>query len=122
MIMVKPSKTRLKQIYNASTHKRSRLLGASLSPDLRTQYGTRSIRVTKGDSVKVFHGEYKGIEGKVTKVHTENGRIAIEGIQREKIRGDKMPVLIHTSNIIIVNLNLNDKWRKSILKRKQKSE
>ena len=120
--MVKPSKTRLKQIYNAPANKRSRRLGVSLSPDLRTQYGTRSIRVTKGDSVKVLYGEYKGIEGKVSKVHTENGRLAIEGIQREKIRGGNIPVLIHASNVMIVGLHLDDKWRQSILKRKQKGE
>ncbi|MFQ5940956.1 MAG: 50S ribosomal protein L24 [Nitrososphaerales archaeon] len=120
--MVKPSKTRLKQIYGSPAHRRSRLLGAGLSPDLRAQYGTRSLRVTKGDSVKVLHGEYKGIEGKITKVHATDGRLAIEGIQREKIRGGNIPVLIHPSNVIIVGLNLEDKWRQSILERKQKGE
>jgi large subunit ribosomal protein L24 len=120
--MVKPSKTRLKEIYDASTHRRSRYLGATLSPDLRSQYGTRSVRVTKGDSVKVLRGEYKGIEGKITEVYTENGRLAIEGIQREKVRGGNIPVLIHSSNVMVVSLNLGDKWRQSMLERKQKGE
>lgn len=118
--MVKPSKTRLKQIYEAPTHKRSRKAGASLSPELKTRYSTRSIRVVKGDSVKVIEGEYKGIEGKIIKVHTENGRLAIEGIQREKIRGGNVPVLIHASNVMIVGLNLDDKWRQAMLERKRK--
>lgn len=118
--MVKPSKTRLKQIYEAPTHKRSRKVGASLSPELKTRYSTRSIRVVKGDSIKVIEGEYKGIEGKIIKVHTENARLAIEGIQREKIRGGNVPVLIHASNVMIVGLNLDDKWRQAMLERKRK--
>ncbi|MEE8133346.1 MAG: 50S ribosomal protein L24 [Nitrososphaerales archaeon] len=120
--MVKPSKTRFKEIYGTPTHKRSRRLGARLSPDLRAQYGTRSIRVKEGDSVKVSDGEYTGMEGKVTKVYTEKGRLAIESVQREKVRGGNVPVLIHASSVMVVSLNLNDKWRQSILERKQRGE
>lgn len=119
---MKPSKTRLKQIYGAPAHRRSKNVGANLSPDLRAQYGTRTVRVIRGDSVKVMRGEYKGIEGKVNKVHTESGRLAIEGIQREKIRGGNVPVLIHASKVIVVALNSEDKWRQSILERRRKSE
>jgi large subunit ribosomal protein L24 len=118
--MVKPSKTRLEQIYNAPAHRRSAHVGAHLSPELRAQYGTRSVRVIKGDSVKVVKGEYKGIEGKINKVHTKDGKLAIEGIQREKVRGGNVPVLIHASNVMIVGLKLDDKWRQSILERKRK--
>lgn len=120
--MVKPSKTRLNQIYHAPAHRRSRNIGANLSQDLRAQYGVRSIRVKEGDSVKVMRGEYKGIEGKVNKVHTDSGRLAIEGIQREKVRGGNVPVLIHASKVMVVGLNLGDKWRQSILERKRKGE
>ena len=120
--MVKPSKTRLKQIYGAPAHTRSRNVGANLSQDLRAQYGIRSIRVREGDSVKVMRGEYKGIEGKVNKVHTKEGRLAIEGIQREKVRGGNVPVLIHSSKIMVVSLNLDDKWRQAMLERKRKGE
>ncbi|MEM2759893.1 MAG: 50S ribosomal protein L24 [Nitrososphaerales archaeon] len=119
---MKPFKMRLKRIYGEPAHIRSASVVASLSPDLRAQYGTRSLRVTKGDSVKVIVGEYKGIEGKVTKVYTEGGRLTIEGIQREKVRGGTVPVLIHASNVVVVALNLDDKWRQSILERKRKGE
>ncbi len=120
--MVKPSKTRLKQIYDAPTHRRSRNIGAALSPDLRAQYGIRSIRVKKGDGVKVMRGEYKGIEGKVNKVHVEEGGLAIEGIQREKAKGGNVPVLVHPSKLMVVSLNLDDKWRQAMLERKKKGE
>ena len=120
--MVKPSKTRLQQIYAAPAHRRSRNVGANLSPDLRTQYGIRSIRVKEGDSVKVMRGEYKGIEGKINKVHAKEGRLAIEGIQREKVRGGNIAVLIHASKVMVVALNLEDKWRQAMLERKRKGE
>jgi len=120
--MVKPSKTRLKQIYAAPAHRRSRNVGANLSPDLRAQYGIRSIRVKEGDSVKVMRGEYKGIEGKVNKVHATEGSLAIEGIQREKVRGGNVPVLVHASKVMVVSLNLGDKWRQAMLERKRKGE
>ncbi len=120
--MVKPSQTRLKQIYEAPAHRRSRSIGANLSPELRTQYGIRSIRVREGDSVRVMRGEYKGIEGKINKVHTKEGRLAIEGIQREKVKGGNIPVLIHASKVMVVGLNLNDKWRQALLERKRKGE
>ena len=120
--MVKPSKSRLKQIYKAPKHRRTKNLASGLSPDMRSQYGTRSTRVTKGDSVKVLLGEYKGMEGKVTKVHISEGRVAIEGIQREKVKGGNVPVLIHASNLMVVGLNLNDKWRKAVLERKRKGD
>ncbi|MGH9934446.1 MAG: 50S ribosomal protein L24 [Nitrososphaerales archaeon] len=120
--MVKPSKTRLKQIYDAPAHRRSRSIGATLSPDLRAQYGIRSIRVKQGDGVKVMRGEYKGIEGKVNKVHAEEYGVAIEGIQREKARGGNVPVLVHPSKVMVVSLNLDDKWRQAMLERKKKGE
>ncbi len=120
--MVKPSQTRLKQIYEAPAHRRSRSIGANLSPELRTQYGIRSIRVREGDGVKVMRGEYRGIEGKINKVHTKEGRLVIEGIQREKVKGGNIPVLIHASKVMVVGLNLNDKWRQALLERRRKGE
>jgi large subunit ribosomal protein L24 len=64
-----------------------------------------------------MRGEYKGIEGKVLKVHTDTARIEIEGLQREKVRGDKVPVKIHASKVMIIALNMEDKLRESILAR-----
>ncbi len=119
--MVKPAKTRLKQIYDVPAHRRSRSVGANLSPELRAQYGIKSIRVKRDDSIRVMRGEYRGIEGKVTKVHPAEGRLTIEGIQREKVKGGNVPVLVHASKIVVVGLSLDDKWRQALLERKRKS-
>lgn len=73
------------------------------------------MRVRKGDTVKVMKGEYKGVEGKVTGLDLESGRVIIEGVTREKIAGGTVPVKIHASKVIVVGLNLDDKWRKEKL-------
>jgi large subunit ribosomal protein L24 len=93
-------------------HKRDQMIGSCLSQDLKQQYKKKSLRVVKGDSIKVMRGEYSGIEGKVEKVNTKRGTLSIEGIQREKVRGGNVKVQIHASNVIISSLNLEDKYRK----------
>jgi large subunit ribosomal protein L24 len=82
---------------------------ATLKDNLRQQYKRRSVRVIKGDSVKVMRGEYVDVEGKVEKVNTERGTLSIEGIQREKVRGGNVKVQIHASNVIVTSLHLDDK-------------
>ena len=92
-------------------HQRESLLSAPLSNTLRELYKKRTVRVIKGDSVKVMRGEYKGVEGKVEKLDTERGTLNIEGIRREKIRGGQVKVPIHASKVMLINLNLDDKYR-----------
>jgi large subunit ribosomal protein L24 len=87
------------------------MVSASLADSLREVYKMRTLRVVKGDSVKVLRGEYKGVEGKVEHVDTERGTLNIEGVQREKIRGGQVKVPIHASKVMITNLNLTDKFR-----------
>jgi len=88
---------------------------STLSDNLREQYGTRSCRLVKGDTVRVVRGEYSGIEGKVEKVNTQKSTLSIEGVQREKVKGGNVKVQIHSSNLIITGLNLDDKYRKNKL-------
>ena len=105
-----------------SKHKREKLLGANLSENLRKQHNKRSMRVIKGDTVRILSGEYVGVEGKVEKVNTEKSTLSIEGVQREKIRGGKVKVQIHASNVQIISLNTDDEYRmKGTQKAKDKS-
>lgn len=98
-------------------HKRDKMVGAMLEDSLRKQYGRKNVRVIKGDSVRVMRGEYKGVEGKVERVNTEYATFHIEGIQREKIRGGQVKVPIHSSNVMVIGLNLDDDHRSSKLQR-----
>ncbi len=105
-----------------SKHKRDKFLGAHLSENLREQYSKRSMRVIKGDTVRILRGEYVGIEGKVEKVNTEKSTLSIEGVQREKIRGGNVKVQVHASNVQIISLNTDDDYRiKGIPKSKDKN-
>jgi large subunit ribosomal protein L24 len=94
-----------------SKHKRDKFLGANLSVNLREQHNKRSMRVIKGDTVKILRGEYVGIEGKVEKVNTVRSTLSIEGVQREKIRGGNVKVQVHASNVQIISLNTDDDYR-----------
>jgi large subunit ribosomal protein L24 len=100
---------------------RSRLsVRSNLSDDLRKQYKKRNANVVKGDTVKIMRGEYKGVEGKVEKINTEKGKLSIEGVQREKIKGGNVKVLIHSSNVIISSLNMDDNFRKNKMENKDR--
>jgi large subunit ribosomal protein L24 len=98
------------------------MVGAVLEDSLRRQYGRKNIRVIRGDSIRVMRGEYKGVEGKVEKVNTEHATLHIEGIQREKIRGGQVKVPIHSSNVMVISLNLDDHYRSSKLQGAAKEE
>ncbi len=102
-------------IFQAPYHFKSKQLGAMLSKELQEKYHKHSARVVEGDNVKVMRGEFKGIEGKVTQVSPEKNGVAIEGIKREKLKGGNVDLYIHTSNLMITGLNLEDKWRQNRL-------
>lgn len=94
-------------------------ISANLSDNLRKDYGRKSVGIVKGDSVKIMRGEYKGVEGKVEKINAHMGRLSIEGVQREKIKGGQVKVQIHASNVQITSLHLDDEKRKKKLQEKE---
>jgi large subunit ribosomal protein L24 len=78
----------------------------------------KSARVIEGDSITIVRGEFKGVDGKVAKISPQKSSVAIEGVKKEKTKGDKFDVYIHTSNLIITSLNSDDKWRMAKLQGK----
>ena len=115
---MKPTKMRNKMIYRATFHTRRKQLGSALSKDLHKKYGKRSIRVNEGDSVKIVRGEFKGVDGKIGKVSPQKNSVTIEGIKKEKTKGEKFDVYIHTSNLLVTSLNAENKWRMAKLEGK----
>jgi large subunit ribosomal protein L24 len=111
----KPSKVRKTLFSEKQFEKSSANLRAALSSSLKSKYTTNSMRVRPGDSVKLFRGEYSGIEGKVQKVFPSEGTVTIEGVTREKIAGGTAPIRVHTSNVVLTNVNLDDKFRRAKL-------
>ena len=116
--MVKPTKMRNQMIYQATFQTRSKQLGSNLSKDLQKKYGKKSVRALEGDSITISRGEFKGVDGKIAKISTEKSSVTIDGIKKEKTKGDKFDVYIHTSNLVITSLNTSDKWRMAKLEGK----
>ena len=87
--------------------------GSPLSKELRERYRKRAVRPREGDSVKIVRGEFKGIEGKVTKVLPREGKLNVEGVTREKQKGGTSPVPIYSSNVVLTAVVLDDKTRKT---------
>ncbi len=108
---MKPTKMRNQMIYQATYKTKSKQLGSALSKDLHKKYGKRSVRVVEGDGVTILRGEFKGVDGKIAKISTQKSSVAIEGVKKEKTKGDKFDVYIHTSNLVVTSLNTEDKWR-----------
>tara|TARA_B110000014_G_scaffold190816_1_gene139593 strand:+ start:2036 stop:2524 length:489 start_codon:yes stop_codon:yes gene_type:complete len=108
---MKATKMRNKQIYYATMSTASSQLSSHLSKNLRKKYGKKTVRVLEGDSVKVIRGEFTGVDGKVTKVSGGDGGLTIEGVKKEKLKGEKYDVFVQTSNIEVTALNTDDKWR-----------
>lgn len=105
-----PRKQR-KFIHNAPSHLRRKLMSSTLSKELRTKHGRRSLEVRKGDEVKIMRGKFSGKQGKVDVVNMNKLKIGIEGITRTKTGGEKVAVLIHPSNVKIIVINSDDKKR-----------
>jgi large subunit ribosomal protein L24 len=91
------------------------MLSARLASDLKIKYGVRSFPVRKGDTVRILRGAYAGVEGKIRKVDLKNFRVTIDGVTREKADGTTVYVPVHPSNLMLVKLDLSDKWRSSRL-------
>jgi len=116
--MVKPTKMRNRMIYKATFQTRSKQLGSQLSKDLQKKYNKKSVRAVEGDSITILRGEFKGVSGKITKISKEKTSVTVEGVKKEKTKGDKFDVYIHTSNVVVTSLNTSDKWRISKLEGK----
>ena len=117
----KSSKKPRKQIKyrtDAPLHIRQKLVHAHLSKDLRKKYGKRSIGLRKGDKVKIIAGKFKKHEGKVDSIDLKKARIFVNGIEKSKRDGTKRMLALQPSNMMITELNMEDKLRQKILERK----
>jgi len=113
----KPGKKR-KALFNAPLHKLRKLFNAPLSRDLREKYSVKRLPVRKGDVVRIMRGSWSGHEGKVVDVDTKRVRIYVEGVQIKKADGTPVYYPIHPSKVMIIKLDLSDRWRRSIIERK----
>ncbi len=117
---VQPRKQR-KYRANAPLHIKQSFLSSHLSPELRKTYGKRSIRVRTGDKVRVVRGQYKGQSGKVERVDVKNSKVFVTKIEQIRKDGTKSLVPLEPSNLMIIELNTEDKKRIKAKKEENKS-
>lgn len=110
-----------KYSYNAPPHVRQKMLGCHLSKELASKHGIKTLVVRKGDIVKIMRGQFKKKTGKVTKVRRKKSQVYIEGIEHVKKDGTKAFYPVRVSNVMITELNLDDKGRKKIIERRKKN-
>ena len=103
-------------------HLKHKLMSAHLSKELRAKYKRRSFPLKKGDTVKVTKGEFRGKTGKINIADLKKLRVAVEGLQKQKKDGTKVNVYFRPSNLIMTELNLEDKERDKALKRNMNKE
>ena len=112
-----PRKQR-KYRHNAPLHIKQKFVSAHLSKELHKKYGKRSMNLRKGDSVKIMRGQFKNKTGKIEEVGLKKIRAYVSGIEFVKKDGTKARYPIHPSNLMITELNMDDKMRNKILGRK----
>jgi large subunit ribosomal protein L24 len=72
------------------------------------------MHISRGDTVRVMRGDYKGKEGKVIRVFPKNGRALVEGINMVKMHRKarnadeqsgirEAPAPVHASNLMLLD-------------------
>ena len=113
----KPKKQR-KFRFSAPLHIKQKFVHTHLSKDLRKKYSKRNIGLRKGDKIKIMHGTFKKHEGKVERIDLKKTRVFVNGVELTKKDGTKKMLALHPSNLMITELNLEDKIRQKALERK----
>lgn len=104
----------------APLHVRRKFLSAPLSKELKEQYNTRSIPVRQGDTVRITTGQFKGTNGKITKVSLKRGFVHVEGAVLKKADGTDSHYPLNPSNVVIIKLDASDNKRVEKLERLKK--
>lgn len=116
----KQARKQRKYLANAPLHIKRKMVSCHLSKELRNKYARRSFAVRKGDMVKIMTGEFKDKTGKVSLIDVNKMRLAIEGLQMTKKDGSKTNALFNASNVMITEINLDDKKRLESIKKESK--
>lgn len=118
---IQPRKQR-KFRYNAPDNIKRKFLTVNLAKDIRDKHGARNAKIRKGDRVKVLRGNFTSKTGTVDRVDLTNLKIYVTGIEVSKRDGSKAKVGLNPTNLQIIELKLDDKFRKQKFSPKKKSE
>ena len=88
---------------------------ATLSEELREEYGQRNVRVNAGDTVEVLRGDHAGAEGEVTDVDLDDAVVRVEEVTVDAADGEEVPRALDASNLRVTALDLDDERRRERL-------
>ncbi len=116
-----PRKQR-KYSYNAPLHIKGRFMAAHLSKELMKKYNRRSIKVRKGDKVTILRGQFRKKTNRIERIDLKETKVYIAGVEMVKKDGTKVMYPIHPSNLVVTELNLDDKKRLAIVNKLKKTD
>ncbi len=114
----KQARKQRKYRYNAPLHVRQKFVHVHLSKELVKKYKTRNLGLKKGDKVKVVRGQFRKHTGNVERIDLKKINVYLTGVDVTKKDGTKALYPINPSNLVITELNLDDKMRQKIIERK----
>lgn len=114
-----PRKQR-KYRHNAPLHIKRKYFHVHLAKELQKKYSKRQFGICKDDKVRIMVGDFKGKEGKVTKVLLKKGKVYVEGIECIKKDGSKAFIPLEPSNLLIISLGKEDRRQKRKVKKEKK--
>ncbi len=117
-----PSKQRKRNIYKTNIYGKRKLLVAKLDKPLIKNTAKKRLTIRKGDVVKVLRGNYKGKSGKVERVSYTQAKIFIKDIKQTNSKGQDKLIPFNASNLMIVELILEDNKRIKNLEKKVKKD
>ncbi|WP_372910263.1 50S ribosomal protein L24 [Salinigranum sp.] len=106
--MTKQPRKQRTRTRDAPLHERHKQVRATLSEDLREEYGRRNARVNAGDTVEVLRGDYAGETGEVIEVDLKKAAVHVEDVTVEKADGEEVPRPLDASNVRITKLEFHD--------------
>jgi large subunit ribosomal protein L24 len=109
-----PRKQRTRQ-ERSPLHEKQNQVRATLSEELREEYGRRNVRVNAGDEVEVMRGDHAGQEGEVVDVDLRAATITVEDVTEEAADGEEVPRPVDASNVRVIDLDLDDDRREARL-------
>lgn len=107
--------------YNAPLHVRRKFVSAHLSEALRERFNRRAVPLRKGDEVEIMRGSSRGLKGKIERVDLKKSKVFVENVKVKKVNGTEVLKPLEPSNLLITNLDLEDKFRKKMLEKNMKT-
>jgi large subunit ribosomal protein L24 len=106
--MTKQPRKQRTRTRDAPLHERHKQVRATLSDDLREEYGRRNARVNAGDTVEVLRGDFAGEDGEVVEVDLKEAAVYVEDVTVEKADGEEVPRPVDASNVRLTKLDFHD--------------